>query len=45
MGDRDDFLEWVRTRLYDAELALHNGDATPRLAIWSTKEPVSVLGA
>jgi ketosteroid isomerase-like protein len=45
MNDRDDFLEWVRTRLYDAELALHNGDAAPRLAIWSTKEPVTVLGA
>jgi hypothetical protein len=45
MSDRDDFLEWVRTRLYHAELALHNGDATPRLAIWSTKEPVTVLGA
>jgi ketosteroid isomerase-like protein len=45
MSDRGDFLEWVRTRLYDAELALHNGDAAPRLAIWSTKEPVSVLGA
>lgn len=38
-------MEWVRTRLYDAELALHNGDAAPRLAIWSIKEPVTVLGA
>ena len=45
MSDRDDFLEWVRTRLHDAEVALHNGDAAPRLAIWSTNEPVSVLGA
>jgi ketosteroid isomerase-like protein len=45
MSDRDDFLEWVRTRLYDAEVALHNGDIAPRLAIWSTKEPVTVLGA
>ena len=24
---------------------LHNGDPGPRLAIWSTREPVSVLGA
>jgi hypothetical protein len=32
MSDRDAFLEWIRTRLYDAELALHNGDAAPRLA-------------
>lgn len=45
MNDRDDFLEWVRTRLYDAEVALHNGSAAPRLAIWSTMEPVTVLGA
>jgi ketosteroid isomerase-like protein len=45
MTDRDDFLAWVRTTLYDAELALHNGDAAPRRALWSRNEPVSVLGA
>ncbi len=45
MTDRDDFLAWVRTALYEAELALHNGDAAPRRALWSRKEPVSVLGA
>lgn len=45
MTDRDDFVEWVRTALYDAELALHNGDAAPRRALWSRNEPVSVLGA
>jgi ketosteroid isomerase-like protein len=45
MTDRDDFLSWVETTLYDAELALHNGDAAPRRAIWSRNEPVSVLGA
>ena len=45
MSERDDFLEWVRTGLYDAEVALHNGDATPRLALWSANEPVTVLGA
>jgi ketosteroid isomerase-like protein len=43
--DRDDFLAWVRSELYDAELALHNGDAGPRRALWSRNEPVSVLGA
>ena len=26
-------------------MALHNGDAGPRRAIWSRREPVSVLGA
>lgn len=28
-----------------AETALHNGDPEPRLALWSSREPVSVLGA
>ena len=45
MPDHDDFLAWVKTTLYDAELALHNGDPAPRRAIWSRNEPVSVLGA
>ena len=45
MTDRDDFLAWVHTRLRDAEVALHNGDAEPRRAIWSREEPVTVLGA
>ncbi|RJT21398.1 nuclear transport factor 2 family protein [Mesorhizobium waimense] len=45
MTDRDDFLAWVKTALYEAELALHNGDPAPRRALWSRNEPVSVLGA
>jgi ketosteroid isomerase-like protein len=45
MTDRDDFLSWVKTSLYQAELALHNGDPAPRRALWSRREPVSVLGA
>ena len=45
MTDRDDFRAWVESALYDAELALHNGDAAPRRALWSRIEPVSVLGA
>ncbi|MBT2568656.1 DUF3225 domain-containing protein [Arthrobacter sp. ISL-85] len=45
MSDRDDFLQWVSTTLHDAEVALHNGDANPRRAIWSRNEPVSILGA
>ncbi len=45
MTDRDDFLAWVETALYEAEFALHNGDAGPRRALWSRNEPVSVLGA
>jgi ketosteroid isomerase-like protein len=45
MTDRDEFLSWVKTSLYEAERALHNGEAAPRRALWSRKEPVSVLGA
>src|SRR4051794_27615120 len=45
MSDRDEFLEWVNTALYDAELALHNGNPAPRKQLWSRNEPVSVLGA
>ena len=45
MSDREDFLAWAESRLRDAEMALHNGDAAPRRAIWSRNEPVTVLGA
>lgn len=45
VSDRDDFLTWVTTTLYEAELALHNGDPAPRRALWSRNEPVSILGA
>ncbi|WP_262103451.1 nuclear transport factor 2 family protein [Arthrobacter sp. Marseille-P9274] len=45
MTDADDFVAWVKTSLYDAERAIHNGDAAPRRALWSRNEPVSVLGA
>ena len=45
MSDRDEFLAWVRTALHEAEVALHNGDARPRRALWSRHDPVSVLGA
>jgi ketosteroid isomerase-like protein len=45
MTDSDDFLAWVKSTLYEAELALHNGDAAPRRELWSRNEPVSVLGA
>lgn len=45
MTENDEFLAWVRTTLYQAEVALLNGDSAPRRAIWSSHEPVSVLGA
>jgi ketosteroid isomerase-like protein len=45
VSDRDDFLTWVNSRLKDAEIAVHDGDAGPRREIWSSNEPVTVLGA
>ena len=45
MSDRDDFIAWTKSRLREAEIALHNGDAAPRHAIWSREDPVTVLGA
>ena len=45
MTDREDFIDWVHSVLRDAEIAVHNGDAGPRRAIWSRNDPVTVLGA
>jgi ketosteroid isomerase-like protein len=45
MSDRDDFLAWVNSALYEAEVSVHNGDAAARRALWSRNEPVSILGA
>jgi ketosteroid isomerase-like protein len=42
---REEFITWFQGVLRDAEVALHNGDATARRAIWSRNDPVSVLGA
>jgi ketosteroid isomerase-like protein len=45
MSDRDDFLTWVMTYLVEDVRAVHEGVAGPRRALWSRREPVSVLGA
>ena len=45
MSDLDDFLTTALPRQLEAERALHDGDPGPRLAMWSTKDPVTVLGA
>jgi ketosteroid isomerase-like protein len=45
MSDLDDFLNETLARQVKAEEALHNGDPAPRLAMWSTQDPVTVLGA
>lgn len=45
MDARDEFLDWFETTWRAAELALHNGDAGPRFATWSEREPVTLFGA
>ncbi len=45
MSELDDFLTPTLARQLEAEKALHNGDPEPRLAMWSTQDPVTVLGA
>lgn len=45
MSEVDDFLAAVLPRQHAAETALLNGDAGPRRAFWSEREPVTILGA
>jgi ketosteroid isomerase-like protein len=45
MSVLDDFLTPTLARQLEAEKALCNGDPGPRLAMWSTHEPVTILGA
>ena len=42
--ETDEFLTEMLPRHHAAELAFRNGDAEPRLALWSRVEPVSWLG-
>ena len=41
----DQFLASAMPALTRADRALHNGDAAPRIALWSKKDPVTVFGA
>jgi ketosteroid isomerase-like protein len=43
--DIDDFLADMLPQQVEAETAIHNGDAAPRLALWSRNDPVTLLGA
>ena len=45
MSEVGQFLAQVMPRQHEAEIALHNGDAGPRKALWSHHSPVTVLGA
>ena len=45
MSEVDDFLAETMPRQLRAEEAIHNGDPTLRLDMWSTRDPVTLLGA
>lgn len=45
MDETQQFLSAVLPRMRDEVLALHNGDLGPRLALWSTRDPVTLFGA
>lgn len=45
MSEREEFLRSVLPRLTEVDTALHNGDARPRLEMWSEEDPVTVFGA
>ena len=45
MDDVDAFLTAVVPLLTEEAAALHDGDAAPRLALWSHEEPVTLFGA
>ena len=41
----EEFLATGLKRQIDADFALHDGDPDPRLALWSTQDPISLFGA
>src|SRR5436305_15107701 len=43
--ERKAFLEVMRSEQIRAEVAIHNGDMTPRLSTWSQRDPVTLFGA
>ena len=45
MSGVDDFLAETLARQIEAEEAIHNGDPTLRLRMWSKRDPVTLLGA
>ena len=45
MTDVDDFVAEIHPQLVTELQALHNGDPGPRLAMWSTRDPVTLFGA
>ena len=45
MTETEQFLATMGPRITAAEIALHNGDSGPRIAMWSRAEPLTLFGA
>jgi ketosteroid isomerase-like protein len=45
MTPTEEFLDWLRTQHRDGAIALHDGDPGPKLATWSSDEPMTLFGA
>jgi len=45
MSEVDEFLASVLPGLHAAEVALHEGNASPRQELWSRSDPVTLFGA
>jgi ketosteroid isomerase-like protein len=45
MAETQEFLATMRPRITETEIALHNGDSGPRIAMWSRSEPLTLFGA
>ena len=45
MSELDDFLTTTLARQIEADEALHNGDPTPHMQMWSTQDPLTLFGA
>jgi ketosteroid isomerase-like protein len=45
MNETEQFLQGVAERYVQAETAIHEGDARPRIAMWSRAEPLTLFGA
>jgi ketosteroid isomerase-like protein len=45
MTETEQFLATMQARITATEIALHNGDSGPRIAMWSRTEPLTLFGA
>ena len=45
MTETEQFLAAMSRRITEAEIALHNGDPSARIAMWSRSDPLTLFGA